>query len=110
MHELRAEQGATVDMALPRPTPRFSDYPERIRGGSWHAVDGDGGETGASPGPVLATQAEVLNFVRRVDGLVWMTQEGKSRVRSDAMVFEKGNLDHVLRRVAAWEDAIRRKR
>ena len=111
MHELRAEQGATVDTALPRPAPRSSDHSVRVpvNGGSQAREDGSS-DTGAPLGPVLATQAEVLDFVRRVDGLVWMTQEGKSRARPDTVVFENGKLDHVLRSVAAWEAAIRRRR
>jgi exonuclease VII small subunit len=79
-----------------------------------------------------ASQNDLLRLVRHLDSLVWMrnphtyTEGAEVRkgnqhekigngisigkgTRNDDIIFTKGNLDHLARRMGAWENIVRRK-
>lgn len=78
-----------------------------------------------------ATQSDMLRLIRTLDSLVWMRrsssaaessdtleEEAKNKQpsnkygrgnRSDDLIFTKGNLDHLTRRIKAWENVVRHK-
>jgi hypothetical protein len=72
------------------------------------------------------SEDEVLQFVRYVDSLVWMrrpataVRDGAGNAgttpfslghgpRADEVIFAKGNIKHLMRRVKAWEGVVRGK-
>lgn len=72
-----------------------------------------------------ATQTDLLRLIREMDSLVWMRRPSPSKSntecmdaqnsrlgygpRSDDVIFTKGNLDHLARRMRAWENVVRHK-
>lgn len=80
-----------------------------------------------------ASQSDLLHLIRHLDSLVWMRtstpKESQSQTeakeggkansgnegrlgrgpRSDNVVLTKGNLDHLARRITAWENVVRKK-
>ena len=54
--------------------------------------------------PSASTQ-DIMAFVRHVDALVWRTRPNS--VRRDDAVFAKENIEHLAKRISAWEAAIR---
>ena len=55
-----------------------------------------------------ATDADIHEFVRQLDSLVWL-RRGNEEARRDEAVFEILNLQYILKRVKAWEEVVRRK-
>ena len=55
-----------------------------------------------------ATEADLHEFARRIDSLVYLSYDNKE-ARTDDRIFERANLESLWKRIKVWEKVVRRK-